>query len=165
MSKYKNQKTLVPHIRLTSFSFRTLIGVCIALIAGLTISARAWLTPAITTKPVAPKLKTESAAPGSTQSTSAQEHIDAEVITLRPNGFEPAEITRPTGRFLLLLENYSGIKDIKLQIAVNRGAKLHEIKFKERNLVGGQELDLHPGQYVLTEADHPKWICRITITN
>src|SRR6266508_4488481 len=37
--------------------------------------------------------------------------IESELITITPRGFEPKEITRPTGEFLLVINNRSGLEE------------------------------------------------------
>jgi hypothetical protein len=85
------------------------------------------------------------------------------LITLTPTGFYPSEITRPKGLFLLAVDNQIGNQGMALRLTRANG-----VREKEKSLVKGQlrwrELfDLNPGRYVLTEANHPNWICNINI--
>jgi hypothetical protein len=87
-----------------------------------------------------------------------------ELVTLEPGGFEPAELTRPAGRFLFGVNNRSGVSDLTFWLMHESGAsrgERHIVKEKVWRLV----LDLPPGHYVLGVTDHPNWRCPITITN
>jgi hypothetical protein len=145
----------------------SLLGAVLIAITSLTISAWAWLAPPI-------KIEWTSTAPtikaiptNLPQGNSAQERLEAEIITIGPAGFEPAEITRPAGRFMLAIKNHSGQNDLSIQLNVEGGNKDRKDRVarmprgKSRSL---KHLDLPPGQYVLTEASHPEWVCRITLT-
>jgi hypothetical protein len=89
--------------------------------------------------------------------------VETELITLRPNGFEPAEITRPAGEFILMIENRGGLP-ADLRLSRETGEHIHEIKSSREEPDWNELLDLHPGHYALTEANHPEWMCHITIT-
>src|SRR5258707_9850968 len=58
---------------------------------------------------------TEGTASRQTTSSANQQNllpqIEVELITVRPTGFEPKEITRPPGRFLLGVDNKSGLDE------------------------------------------------------
>jgi hypothetical protein len=90
--------------------------------------------------------------------------LGAEHVTLRATGFEPAEITRPAGRFLLALDNRAGQGEMVFRLMRENGTRVRDLtprrdKFRLRHVV-----DLPPGRYAIVEATHPDWICRITIT-
>jgi hypothetical protein len=95
------------------------------------------------------------------QSTGKEE---GEMITIRPAGFDPKVITRPKGRFTLLVDNRSGLEEIQLRFDRIAGNRLHDVLVPRQKLDWVQGLDLQPGNYILTEANHPDWTCAITIT-
>ena len=106
------------------------------------------------------------ALPSSTNETQDDsETIEAEIVTIRPTGFEPAAITRPQGEFLLVINNRSGLEEVTWRLGRETGRNLREVRIHDGKLRSGNFEDLPPGRYVLTEADHPDWICRITITS
>jgi hypothetical protein len=88
--------------------------------------------------------------------------LDAEHITLRSTGFEPNEITRPAGRFLLAIDNVAGMGEMSFRLINQSGAVLRDFpangRFRLRQIV-----DLPSGRYALVEIKHPHWVCRITI--
>jgi hypothetical protein len=89
--------------------------------------------------------------------------LDAEHITLRSTGFEPNEIGRPAGRFLLAIDNVTGMGQMSFRLLDQSGALLRDFpangRFRLRQVV-----DLPAGRYALVESKHPNWVCRITIT-
>lgn len=108
---------------------------------------------------------TKSLVPSSPQANANDKSVEAEIITIRPNGFEPTEIVRPKGRVLLAVNNRTELDEIDLQLLQEHGAKLHEERVARRKQNFRHVFDLSPGNYLLTEANHPDWVCRITITN
>jgi hypothetical protein len=91
-------------------------------------------------------------------------NMEAELITVTPNGFEPLEINRPKGSFLLMVQNRSGLPDVAIQLNREAGPNLQALQLPREQPNWDDVIDLEPGRYVLTEADHPGWSCRITIT-
>jgi hypothetical protein len=89
--------------------------------------------------------------------------LDAEHITLRSTGFEPHEISRPAGHFLLAIDNVTGMGEMSFRLLDQSGARLRDFpangRFRLRQVV-----DLPAGRYALVESKHPNWVCRITIT-
>jgi hypothetical protein len=99
------------------------------------------------------------------QNQQPTERVQVEVITIRSTGFEPREITRPAGRVLLAVNNSSGFNEVLVRLVRADGALLHEVRISRKGRNWRQPLDLIPGNYVLTGANHPNWVCHITITN
>jgi len=93
------------------------------------------------------------------------QRVETELITLEPHGFEPAEITRPHGRFRLGIDNRSGLENIELQVESVDRSRVPVLKNRNRRLSWREEVDLPPGQYVIRETNHPEWTCQITITS
>lgn len=89
---------------------------------------------------------------------------EAELITIEPHGFEPAQVTRPQGRFLLAIDNRSGLEDIQLRLERAEGGRVPALEARNRRLSWREEVDLPPGRYVIRETNHPEWSCLITIT-
>jgi hypothetical protein len=93
-----------------------------------------------------------------------QVQLESELITIGPGGFEPSEISRPTGRFFLAIENRSGLDSVTLRIDRVGGNRLKEAAVSGGQLDWIDVLDLTPGDYIVTEGDHPNWVCHITVT-
>ena len=133
-------------------------------LAGLAVRARAWRTSAtVRTSPAAPTAKLVTLAQPQRRRPIAD--IESELITITPHGFEPREITRPQGRFLLMVDNRSGLDGIALRLDHESGNRLREARERREELDWSDELDLKPGHYVLSEANHPGWVCKITVTS
>lgn len=145
-----------PHSPVTSgrskHSFITVVVIVLAVgtLTTLAVSARSWLMPQT------PANLLDSAPQDSSP-------IEATLVTIRPEGFEPAQITRSVSRFILSVENYSGLEEITLRLSPEGGSALHEVRLTREKLDWNQELDLQPGTYFLTEVNHPDWLCRITV--
>ena len=90
--------------------------------------------------------------------------VPAHVLVLRPMGFEPAEVSWPKDRFFLVIENHTNVSDITLNLDREVGGRVKEVKLKMKKQRAAGIFDLPPGNYLLTEANHPGWVCRITIT-
>jgi hypothetical protein len=134
-----------------------------------TLVVRAYNHHASFSPPAPESAKMLSAAqPLSTPSGSKvvpqSERIEAELITVTPNGFEPKEIVRPAGKFLIAIENRSGLKGLSMAIDSPSGNRVLNGTFPKEKLSLKQLADYQPGKYTLTEENHPEWICYITIT-
>ena len=98
------------------------------------------------------------------QANNPRKRVETEIITVLPHGFDHEEITRPHGEFVLMVDNRSGIDDITLRLDREAGNRLKEVQFRGEEIDWNDVVDLSPGTYVLSEANHPDWVCRITIT-
>ena len=101
-------------------------------------------------------------APASPQSQRAGD-IDAELITILARGFEPAEINRPAGRFVLAIDDRSGLEEVVLRLERQDGQANDGFRTRRNQSEIRKVVDLPPGVYLLREARHPDWVCRITI--
>jgi hypothetical protein len=107
------------------------------------------------------KAPTETAA----QTQGQQDAVQAELITATPSGFEPSEITRPQGRFLLAVDNRSGLHDLDLYLEHDTGARLNTTLSRKGKLKWRGILDLPAGRYVLRSANDAGWRCAITLVS
>ena len=97
------------------------------------------------------------------QQRQKQERVETELITLQHTGFEPNEISRPQGAFILGVDNRAGVEAIELQLRRVNGERLNALQTPKRKASWREVVDLPPGQYVLSVADHPDWTCNVTI--
>lgn len=150
------------HARTTGFCF-----LITAFVIGASLKTSAWIWPAPVSKiePRALESKTEVTSTSLPQGITAKESIEAEVITIRPAGFEPTEITRPKGRFLLAINNRSRLEQVALHLFTESGGREREMRVQRNKPDWRRIVDLQPGRYALREANHPDWVCHITITN
>ena len=92
-----------------------------------------------------------------------QERVETELITLQQTGFEPNEIKRPQGVFILGVDNRTGLEAIDLRLVRADGQRLNILQTRKRKLSWREVVDLAPGQYLLSEANHPDWTCSVVI--
>ena len=93
-----------------------------------------------------------------------QAALQAELITVTPTGFEPAELTRPKGRFLLAIDNQSGLDEVEFYFERETGGRVN-VPLSRRGKIAWREIvDLTPGTYILRATNDESWRCRITIT-
>ena len=97
------------------------------------------------------------------QQRQKQERLETELLTLQPTGFEPDEIRRPQGAFVLGVDNRTGVESIELRFVRADGQRLAVLESPKRKISWREVVDLAPGQYVLSEASHPDWTCTVTI--
>ena len=87
-----------------------------------------------------------------------------ERITLKQYGFEPRQITRRQGLFLLAVDNRSGLGAISLRLEQTNGGLARQIDIYASSPDWRDTLNLPAGDYVLTVTGNPQWRCNITIT-
>lgn len=148
---------LCPHHLRTRYIFAAVA--CLAL-ATASVSVRAWLMPAAISP--APRYVAPESVP--IQSQTQTDSMEAELVTAIPTGFEPREITRPPGAFLLMVDNRSGLSALDLRLAREAGQSLRQVRVPREQLDWSDVLDLAPGRYALTEAKHPDWVCHIIVS-
>jgi hypothetical protein len=83
----------------------------------------------------------DSAAP----SEPGQRLTGAELITIRPKGFEPSAITRASGPFILRVDNRSGLREVSLQLDRVAGSRLRAVQVPRQKLDWQDRIDLTPG--------------------
>jgi hypothetical protein len=86
-------------------------------------------------------------------------------IAISPLGFDSKVITMPHAPFFLLVENRSGVGGVSLRVDRIDGASgnIRAKNVSREELDWSDFFDLPPGNYLLSEAGHPDWQCRITV--
>jgi hypothetical protein len=113
-----------------------------------------------------------SAAEGSTgisgavaQRNFSRDHdMTVEMISVGPEGFQPATLTRPSGRFLLAINNRSGLKELTFQLIREDGKLMQEARVNPKQPNWRSLVNLPVGTYRLIEVSHEDWVCRIATT-
>jgi len=90
--------------------------------------------------------------------------VEVELITATPAGFEPSEITRPQGRFLLAVDNRSGLDQLDLYLERETGSRVNAALSRKGKLKWRDLVDLPTGRYVLRAANDQAWRCDINMT-
>ena len=99
------------------------------------------------------------------QHDSTKDGPEGEIVAVHRNGFEPNQITRHAGEFLLFIDNRTGLDEIQVRLErVDGAGRLHDVRLTKRAYSWNTILNLSPGEYALTEVSHPEWTCRITVT-
>jgi len=93
-----------------------------------------------------------------------QTPVQAELITVTPTGFEPSELTRPKGRFLLAIDNQSGLDEVEFYFERETAGRVNVPLSRRGRLAWREIVDLTPGTYLLRATNDESWRCRITIT-
>ena len=133
-----------------------LIGVCLlAFVGAAAVGARHLLT---STAAVA-----DAAAPAP-QEGEGRESAELVVINLRPEGFEPSEMTLPAGRHLFVFNNRTGLDEFALRLERDGQGTVREGRPPRFKRNWRQMVRLAPGTYVVTEMGHPEWTLRVTVT-
>ena len=146
------------------------IAVAVLVTIGVVVSARATSRMRAIRRAAPPA--SETAAASSTQVDTVQSspgthpiaQMESELLTLTPHGFEPREIRRPAGRFFLMIENRSGLPVTQPTLALQAGATIRALRISREEANWSEVMNLSPGLYLLTEPNHPGWLCQITIT-
>lgn len=89
---------------------------------------------------------------------------DVTLTTLHSSGFAPTEITHAAGRFRIVIENRSEVKQLDLRLDEEESGR-----WREEHAIGEIQgwiarVELEPGTYTIKEAHHPGWVCRLTVT-
>jgi len=122
--------------------------------------------------PVQPVRAAAAGTEGGAQPAPSQAqgpHVEAELITFRLSGFDPAEVRRPPGPFILEVENVSGVDLGTLRLESEQDAPqtparpLAQARMQRERFNWTQTLELPPGSYILRRADDPAHVCRIVI--
>lgn len=95
---------------------------------------------------------------------SDQTRIKVELITIRPAGFDPTEITLTDGHFRIAVDNKSGLDEVTLRLTREGGARVRGLRLSPEQHKWREKIVLPPGSYLLTAVGHPNWLCRITVT-
>jgi uncharacterized cupredoxin-like copper-binding protein len=101
------------------------------------------------------------------QSIQPPNMLETQRITLTPMGFEPAEVTRPAGRFLLAINDRSGQGDSRFVLRRSTGEQLREFRVAgtPRKHEWREVVNLPPGRYLLSDGDNPEHVCHLLLTN
>lgn len=93
-------------------------------------------------------------------------------LTLKPWGFEPAQVTLPNRAVFLQIHKRSGKRDVTFALtrqprgvgaAALPAEAVHNVALPTHQTFWRDYFELTPGDYVLTEAGRPGWRCAITV--
>jgi len=84
-------------------------------------------------------------------------------LSLRASGFETKEISISAGDYFVVIQNATGLDEVALRIERETGQRVHEMRLSRLKKRWRQMVHFTPGQYVVSEVDHPEWTCHITV--
>lgn len=135
--------------------------------------------PSVSTPALGPPLVSERASQNDVSQTGAfsgtsgtgtqrnfrRDHdMTVEMISVGQQGFQPEMITRPSGRFLLGINNRSGVEELTVQLIREDGTLMQEARVNRKQPNWRSIVNLPAGAYRLTETSNPEWVCRIVLT-
>jgi hypothetical protein len=82
-------------------------------------------------------------------------------IALSASGFTPTEVAHAAGTFALAVENQDVASEYVLRLKAEDGTLLNEVRVQKGTAVW--TVDLAADVYTLSEANHPDWLCQITV--
>ena len=91
------------------------------------------------------------------------ERLEVEVVTITPDGFDPQEIERPAGPFVLSVTNRSGSDLLNLRIDSEQHGRFRDKALPLNTPYWRERINPPRGRYVVTEADHPEWTLTFVI--
>lgn len=95
--------------------------------------------------------------------TQTSPELEVELVTLRPFGFEPAEINRSKGPFVLFVDDRTNSEASSLILQRVTGERLQQVKTSRNKSEWNAVIDLPPGHYVMTTTANSEARCQITI--
>ena len=99
---------------------------------------------------------------GMSQAYAAVRGVQDELqIQLGGNGFTPAEVQHAAGTFAIMVENSNVEGEYTLRLKNAAGVVIKEVQVQKGS--AAWTVTLSAGEYTLTEASHPQWLCRITV--
>jgi len=133
------------------------ITIVLALIAGVVLSV---LLISVSGHSTAWTSSTENSKP---QQGKRDQPLEVEVVNIMPDGFEPQQIERPAGPFLLAVTNRSGVDSLNVQIETEQHSRFREKSLPLLTPYWREVIDPPPGKYVITEPNHPEWTLTLVI--
>lgn len=139
-----------------------------ALVSLTLVLAAPRIRSAAQSEPAAAQSRPVSAAQSKPPGQVPKERVEMVQITVRPTGFEPAEIEYPPKPFLLAVDNQSGMDSLELELFQEERegktrAKIRDLSMSPTSFSKREITVLKTGRYVLREVSHPDWVCHVTI--
>jgi len=85
------------------------------------------------------------------------ERLEIETVTITPDGFEPQQLERTAGPFILSVTNQSGVDALNVLIETEQHSRFREKTLPLITPYWRERIDPPPGKYIITEENHPEW--------
>lgn len=89
--------------------------------------------------------------------------LEIEAVTITPDGFEPQQIERPAGPFILSVTNQSGVDALNVRIETEQHSRFSEKTLPLITPYWRERINPPPGKYFITEENHPEWMLTLII--
>ena len=99
----------------------------------------------------------------SNNETKTDDETQVLSFEVTPNGFEPGEMSVRHGKFLILLQNRTGRRDLNFWLAREHEGRVAESEPQKRDWKA--HVRLTPGTYILGETSTPEWKSVIRVSN
>ncbi|HEX5886206.1 MAG TPA: hypothetical protein VFY67_16815 [Pyrinomonadaceae bacterium] len=96
-------------------------------------------------------------------SISAEDEPQVVSLEVTPSGFQPSETIAHHGKFLILLQNRTGNRDLSFYLIRENQERLADSEPQKRDWKA--HVQLGPGTYIVGETNHPEWQSIIRVTN
>jgi hypothetical protein len=98
-----------------------------------------------------------------TAQSPPQKNLEVVLVTIERQGIYPKEINLHKTRFILAVDNRAEVRSVTLQLdRADGGGRVDGAIVPLEKLDWRTLVDVPPGHYVLSEANHPEWRCLIT---
>ncbi|HKV36364.1 MAG TPA: hypothetical protein VJP89_18640 [Pyrinomonadaceae bacterium] len=94
---------------------------------------------------------------------SADDEPQVVSLEVTPAGFQPGEVSAPRGKFLILLQNRTGQRNLSFYLIRENQERLAESQPQKRDWKA--HVQLNPGTYIIGETNHPEWQFTLRVTN
>jgi hypothetical protein len=85
------------------------------------------------------------------------QRLEIEVVTITADGFEPQQLERTAGPFILSVTNQSGADALNVRIETEQHERFREKSLPLLTRYWRERIDPPPGKYIITEENHPEW--------
>ena len=101
--------------------------------------------------------------PALTPQGKKDQKLEIEAVTITPEGFEPQQLERTAGPFILSVTNQSGVDDLNVRIETEQHGRFSEKTLPLITPYWRERINPPPGQYIITEETHPEWTLKLII--
>lgn len=137
--------------------------VALTVVAGLALTIPFVARTENITSSVPSEVMPVEATPVQERDISRQDEPQVVSLQVTPHGFEPIEIIARPGKFLILLQNRTGRRDLSFYLRHEHEARLADSEPQKRDWK--VHVQLGPGTYIVGETNHPEWRSLIRVTD
>ncbi len=99
----------------------------------------------------------------SAETAATKVKVPALVLTAKADGFDRKAVAVSDHQFFLIVRNATGIGELAYHIVPATGAALSDFLLHSNNPRSAALMNLSTGTYTITEANHPAWVCTLTV--